>query len=213
MVSRIRVDTRAASMEEAEREAIMVLDHARLAGFMEGVMPQSGRWADNHFENVSFGRTAQDDPEPWTELGLRYAGRVAFVFDPELVSGGGLVQYGVTVLEGEPGVPSNGHGFFALARVNPATREHQWEGSSNFLGHYNVEPVPESAEVILDHIRAMPHVRTLEVVPSGEDRSRWSITVTTHAEHHPRVLSGDTLLEAAQKAYEWLLPRGETAPG
>ena len=97
MISRIRVEARADSMEQAQREIEIVLDHACQAGVLEGVMPHSSRVTDDHFGEVR-------QPDRWTELGqpsgqignllgsapprMRYEGRRVLTFDPEITEGG-----------------------------------------------------------------------------------------------------------------------------
>lgn len=134
MISEIRVKARAASMEEAEREIEILLDHARMAGFLEGIVPSSSSVADDHYGEVrQRDRWIDLDPE------LRYEGRVVLGFDPERVFGGGLKQFGYVVtpepvkagdIEAFP--PHADCGHMVLARQQPVTREHTWEGSSAF---------------------------------------------------------------------------------
>jgi hypothetical protein len=134
MISEIRVKARAASMEEAEREIGILLDHARMAGFLEGFVPQSSREKDddNHFSIVRRG-------DGWNRLGLMYEGRVVLAFEPERIVGGGLAQYGFDVIPKPVGPdevavfpPHEGQGFMVLDRKVPVTREHSWEGSSEY---------------------------------------------------------------------------------
>jgi hypothetical protein len=97
MVSRIRVEVRGGSMEAAERAAFLLFEHAKMAGYLEGICPQSGEWTDHHFDRPEMRAKIGDAPEAWGELGLPYAGRLTFTFEPE-VTGGGLKQFGYTVL-------------------------------------------------------------------------------------------------------------------
>lgn len=95
MVSRIRVEVRGGSMEAAERVAFLMFEHAQQAGYIEGITPQRGEWTD-HFFNYPQMTSKSDSPDPWSELGMRYAGRLAFTYYPE-VAGGGYAQGGFEV--------------------------------------------------------------------------------------------------------------------
>lgn len=98
MVSRIRVDVRGGTLKAAERAAFVMLEHARVAGLLEGIVPSGGEWADNYFANADMKRKPGDAPDPWSDLGLNYEGRIAFAFEPQLMIGG-QTQFGFEVIE------------------------------------------------------------------------------------------------------------------
>lgn len=77
MISRVRVEVRATSMDEAKREAHIFLQHARQAGYLEGICPQSSRQTDDHFGEV-LGQL-----DEWHALDANYEGRITFTFDPQ----------------------------------------------------------------------------------------------------------------------------------
>lgn len=133
MISEIRVKSRAASMEQAEREIGMLLAHAQQAGFLEGITPQISNKVDDHYGNV-YGN------DGWNDLGQSYEGRVTIRFEPEVVEGG-LKEYGYKVAVDMPDVetsPLGSHGddcterVMVLTRENPVTRLHSWEGTSSY---------------------------------------------------------------------------------
>lgn len=156
MISRIRVEARADSMEQAQREIEIVLEHVCQVGVLEGIVPHSSRVTDNHFSEVF-------QPDKWTQIGqpagqmatigipdrarMRYEGRRHITFDPEITEGG-LRLYGFEVTSVDDWRP---HGIageensttepvredvtdkvMVLYRKNPVTREHTWERSSSF---------------------------------------------------------------------------------
>jgi hypothetical protein len=144
MISRIRVEARAASMEQARREIQIVLDHARMAGWLEGVVPSSSSVTDDHYGEVY----KSDRWSGYTDASgadLRFEGRMAVSFDPE-VTDGGLKQYTYEVQRHELAHHDGKTGervvdptswdvtndVFVLERMNPITREHVWERNSNF---------------------------------------------------------------------------------
>ena len=88
MVSRIRVEVRGESMEAAESVAFSALDHARMAGILEGYVPTLGEYTDHHFGRPNILRKMEDGPEVWSELGLSYSGRLSFTFEPMSVLAG-----------------------------------------------------------------------------------------------------------------------------
>lgn len=216
MVSRIRVEVRGGSMEAAERVATLLLDHARMAGVMEGVVPTTGEWSDHFFHYPQFTGKPGDGPDAWTELGLRYFGRVAFTFEPQLVRGGlPTFEFEVTELgdfrphgrEGFPGSETEliredaTQKVIVLRRVNPIAREYDGDALVG-LGE------AATTEEILDNIRRLVNVIDVEV---GYDRTQrdgsgWRVTVTVdHGRENevPQALScgGATLREAALSAY------------
>lgn len=185
MVSRIRVETRGGSMEAAERVAFLILDHARMAGLLEGVVPESGEYTDHFFNRPIVTRKFGEGPEPWTELGLHYAGRLTFAFEP-MVAQGGIKQFGHIVLnrrQAEPFDDSAEGGWervteddlpkleevtesvIVLQRQNEVTREHTWEGLSRAI---TVPSLGEaSAEDVLDNIRRLSNVNEVKVNVTG----------------------------------------------
>lgn len=144
MVSRIRVEVRGGSMEAAEKVAFMLLDHARMAGYLEGVVGSSSEYTDHFFNRPAVTKKFDGGPpEPWGELGLPYAGRLSVAFEPGVVSGG-IRQFGKLVFErelAEPGEAEEGEGGYkrfdgdtgslaeitagsmVLIRERPVTRE------------------------------------------------------------------------------------------
>jgi hypothetical protein len=92
MISRVRVEARAASMDDASREIDVLLGHLRMAGVLEGIVPQVSSVTDEHFGAV----LGKEDA--WHMLGLRNEGRVVVSFEPERADGG-LKQFGFEVRE------------------------------------------------------------------------------------------------------------------
>lgn len=109
MVSRIRVEVRGGSMEAAERVAFLLLGQVQMVGWLEGVTPQSGEYTDHHFHRPNMTMKFTDPPEPWSELGLPYAGRLVFTFEPSVMSGG-IPQSGFEVTQIEDYRPHGLHG-------------------------------------------------------------------------------------------------------
>jgi hypothetical protein len=108
-------------MEAAEREVELFLNHARLAGYLEGIAPQSSSWTDNHFERV----IAADE---WAERGMPFLGRVVVTFDPDGPHDGGVEQLGEyevhrlpTVAGNEPELVTDS--VIVLRRAREATRQ------------------------------------------------------------------------------------------
>jgi hypothetical protein len=201
MVSRIRVEVRGGSMEAAEKVAFLVLEHARQAGYLEGVVPDGGEWSDHFFNAPNMTRKSGEGPEPWTELGMLYAGRLAFTFQP-MVASGGLRQYGYTV---EPGgehapIPPHGeHGFIVLDRQRPVTRENSWDGLPPWQPPDGT--VAETGEDVLDDIRKRPDVIEVSASMSVQRASGgvWVVGVVFDA-RPPVNGRGETLLDAALDA-------------
>lgn len=96
MIAQIKVTARSASMEEAEREIEVFLNHARMAGYVEGIAPQSSSWTDNHFQRVN-------GSDSWVERGMPFAGRVTMTFDPDGPFDGGMLQHEHEVYAREDG--------------------------------------------------------------------------------------------------------------
>jgi hypothetical protein len=141
MVSRIRVEVRGGSMEAAEKVAFLALTHAKMAGFLEGIVPESGAYTDHFFNYPQMTGKPTDPPDPWSELGLRYAGRLTFSFEPMVVRGG-LKLYGYKVIRDDRQGPEdrwpsdNGEDVteqvIVLPRAYEVTREHSWEGTPSY---------------------------------------------------------------------------------
>lgn len=189
MITRIRIDSRATSMEEAERENEIILDHMRMAGLLEGLTPRSSRIADEHF-----GRNRSQDK--WHDVGLHFEGRTVIAFDPEFPSDGGLKQFGYEVIEmrraespekgvaGYLPVDSNDPMSYAgcdiatphvmvLERKRPVTRE----GIENDWGILAEVVNVEDAEAILAEIRAHPLISEVRVthVDGTPDGDVWVV--------------------------------------
>lgn len=207
MISRIRIEARASSMEEARHEIEIVLGHVQMAGYLEGLTPQSCSPSDEHF-----GRLYGHDQ--WSDLGMEFEGRMVLVFDPEPNPGGGLREYGYVVTRTDKDQIADPVMFGAdegkdvtaevivLGRLSPVTREHGWEGRGGLH-------VGMSAEEILSEIRRIDQVADVEIgydrtMPDGSDG--WRVTVTFKAEPGsvPMAAScgGLTLRDAAASAYE-----------
>lgn len=222
MVSRIRVEVRGGSMEAAERVALLVLGHAQMASYLEGVSPQTGDYTDHHFEYPQMTRKMGAPPDPWSELGMHYFGRVAFTFEPA-VQDGGVKQFSYVTLRQQIAEPVSGGGVggvggwvpvdltdpeglvglevvtdktFVLDRVRPVTRD-----STRDLYHSDLRPEltegEATAEEILDNIQRLVNVEKLDVSPS---QGWWSVVA--------RLASGmyasgkkPTLREAALECY------------
>lgn len=149
MISSIKVTARSTSMEEAEREIEMFVNHARMAGYLEGIAPQSSRWTDNHFERVQ-------GSDGWRELGMEFLGRATITFDPDGPYDGGLREYGyrVVVDESDAGVPlglrSGGDGEevtatrIVLERQRPVTRDFE---ADRWLAEADLLPKPTAHEM------------------------------------------------------------------
>lgn len=88
MVSRVRVDVRGGSMEDAEHAAFEMLEQFLMLAKLEGWSSGTGEWSDHHFFRPEVTSKREDEPEAWTELGLPYVGRLAFTFEPGVQSGG-----------------------------------------------------------------------------------------------------------------------------
>lgn len=226
MVSKIRVEVRGGSMKAAERVASLFLDHARLVGLFEGIVPQSSRYTDHFFNYPQMIGKPSDPPDPWSELGMRYYGRMALSCDPE-VAFGGLKQFGYEVtqvddfapygLAGHPGSESEpvrtevAEKVIVLNRVNEVTRE-------SILSLEETPPEEADAEAILDNIRRLVNVEDVKVGydHTQRDGSGWRVDVTfkrdedAPAEKHlggefklPNMMAsapGETLREAALSA-------------
>lgn len=194
MVSRIRVEVRGESLKAAEEVAFQLLDHARLAGVLEGFVPTSGAYADPHFSRPGLTARFGEVPEAWNELGLPYYGRLSFVFDP--MSGyGGLRQHGYTVIRARsdgPYVPGETpHGFIVLNRQRPVQREHVWEVSA-------LRDSPgETGESILADIRTIKDARLVKA--NLEEDGGWVVSVEMDGWENV-LQTGDNLKEAAAKA-------------
>lgn len=203
-VSRIRVEVRGGSMEAAEKAAFAILTHAQMAGYLEGLCPQGGNYTDHHFDRPIVKRTMGDGPEVWTELGLPYAGRLTFTYEPEVVRGG-LQQYGFKVEQVEPFAPTEGNGFIVLDRLVPVTREHSWDGRPPWRPPFGVE----TAESVIEDIRSITDVIgvTGKVGADGASVSvemdGWS-TVTRGAEtlHEAANIARDAVIEVLRAAEE-----------
>jgi len=164
MVSRIRVEVRGETMQAAERAAIEALDHARMAGILEGYVPTLGEYTDHHFNMPGMTAKPDDQPEPWRELGLPYYGRLSFTFAPMAVYGG-LKQYGHRVEMADGNSPAeDGFGHIVLLRQRPVTRENTWEVSPLR------DAADETGEAILIDIRSIKEAR--EGTPCGAGRRR-----------------------------------------
>lgn len=189
MVSRIRVEVRGGSMEAAERTAHAVLAHAQMAGFMDGLMPQSGEYSDHHFHRPEVTKKYTEgeySPDPWGELGLPYAGRIAFTFHPA-VQAAGIPDRSFEVvevrdfrphgLEGHPGSETEliredvTEQVIVLKRTRPVG-----EFDTGALG-LTIGPEPEIAttDEILDNIRRLVNVTDLAVTLS---QGWWQVLAT-----------------------------------
>lgn len=197
MVSRLRVEVRGESMQAAEAVAFMALDHARLAGVLEGFASDTGSYGDHHFNRPEVTRKYGDGPEPWTELGLPYYGRLSFVFEPQS-AWGGLRQVGFQVEREEDGPRYPGdedHGYIVLPRRLPVTREHQWEVSPLR------DTANETGESILADIRSIHDVVGVTAALSEE-----RIVVNVSMDGWENVYAtADTLREAAALARKRVL--------
>lgn len=198
MVARLRVEVRGESMQAAEAIAFMALDHARLAGVLEGFVPMSGSYSDHFFNRPEVTHKYDGSPpEPWGELGLPYYGRLSFVFEPESVYGG-LKQFGYKVEREADAVQHPGvtdHGFIVLERKLPVTREHQWEGVTSLL------VADETGEAIIDDIRS---IRDVDDVVASLGRDGAGVTVVMDG-WESVTRSGATLREAALAARKAVL--------
>jgi hypothetical protein len=190
MLASARVVMRAESMEAAEREALILLDHLRLAGLLEGLAGEVMRYGPPHFENVQIQRSMSDGPEPWAELGLPYLGRMSFEFEPSRVLGG-LMQHGIEVTESEPLQPTLGLGWIALPRQVPAVREHSWEvdGLGMHLG--------ETAEAVIADLKSIRDVQLVAARIDTEGRAFVHVSLDGWEDVDA---DGDSLLDAAVRA-------------
>lgn len=223
MISKITVTARAASMEEAEREIEVLMAHARMAGYLEGIVPQSVRGTDEHFGQAP---GAERHPEAWRELGLPYEGRKSYSFEAELVRGG-LKEYGFTVLqhpEGEqftndPPSLTDGEDItdrvIVLNRHYPATRDTTLESPGDPTGLLNVqkEPSPENMARVVALV-AREIVQSFGFTPQ---RGGWGIDISVHVPFGEHAMGqttgfhGATLSEALDKAEEFVDSFAETA--
>lgn len=224
MVSRIRVEVRGGSMEAAERVAFLLLDHARMAGYLEGIMTQTSEYTDHHFHRPEVMGKYPQPIDPWSELGMLYAGRVSCVFDPG-VEQGGLRQYSFVTLKqeiSEPGDPGGSDGgwvpvdpsdgeqlvklplvtdeVMVLERRHPVTRDLPFSMMAT-----EVEETA-SAEDVLDNIRRLVNVKDLKVETQNDPERPWAVVVEVLDEAAPGGFRygngfGLTLLEAALDAY------------
>lgn len=179
MISRIRVESRANSMEEARVEVQMILDHLRMVGLLEGVVPRSSRVTDE-----SFGQNRSQDK--WHDVGLHFEGRMVVQFDPEFQHDGGLKQFGYQVTHNllGPDRPADDStptlvvtdGVIVLERQRKVTRESVLETEGMFVEVGNVE----DAESILSEIRAHPLVVEVKVthVDDTPDGAIWVVRAT-----------------------------------
>lgn len=201
MISRIRVEARAASMDEAQREIELVLGHAHIAALLEGV---AGGMSGPQFTDSHFGEKYGNDL--WNQNGLRFEGRMALTFEASPDPGGGLKQYSFRVVKDysdqniDPNIVPNDDGkdvsdtVFVLDRIRPVTREHSWDGlppSAN-----NPPEGTADAEAVLDNIRRLVNVRDLVVQPVV---GGWNVSVITDSGSVDE--TDPVLREAALRAY------------
>lgn len=147
MISKIRVEARSYSMQEAESEIEGFIAHAKLAGYFEGIVPSVSHMSDHHFGMPQNQKV--DTRDSWDELGLGYEGRIVYTFEPERIDpSGGLRQGGFEVTSVEDFTPHGLAGVegsekepvrtdvsedvIVLRRQRDATRDHSWDGSSNY---------------------------------------------------------------------------------
>jgi hypothetical protein len=187
-------------MAEAEREIQIVLDHARMAGFLEGVVPGSSVVTDHHFGSADVRRGIEAGPDPWSELGLTFDGRVVVSFEPELVVGGlklwshkVMVDYSDQITN--PLERPGDHGAdvteksIVLQRVNEVTREHSWENSSAF------PPGPTAIEDIVRDIERFDFVTRVLIMVGPES----SMQATAETDIGTLIGKGQTTLEALKE--------------
>lgn len=210
MVSRIRVEVRGETMEAAEKVAFAALGHARMAGLLEGYVPQIGSYTDHFFNRPNVTVDRGEVPEAWSELGLPYYGRLSFLFEPE-ASVGGLKQIGFDVAQVAgpdhplPLPPVSEHGYIVLERQRPVAREYMWERGP--LGDHQ----GETGESILEDIRS---IREVLAATARMDKSGASVEVNLDgwSDVHE---SGESLYEAAAQArksvIDMLHPQDEDA--
>lgn len=186
MISRLRVEARAGSMDAAREVIHMLLEHAQMAGYLEGIVPQSSRTSDDHY-----GYVQQFDG--WHELGLPYEGRVVCKFDHERARGGlPQVGYEVKKIETEADVLSPwdcGHGYVVLPRRFPVTRENAWDDVQR------AGMPTETADEVVADIRSIAGVtRVIATLEDNEATVEVTFDGTRIARH------GETLREAALAA-------------
>lgn len=180
MISEIRIKARASSMEEAEREIELLLDHARMVGYLEGIVPQSSSDLESHYGPVP----GRDD---WAVLGMPYEGRGGCKFYAEQDPLGGLKEFGFEVIEVDDFTPHGLHGVegseaepvrrdvtekvMVLHRRRPVTRD-------TSLGFERGDDSPPSEEEQAEHIRKEmaarlgvdpEHPRVVLALAAGED--------------------------------------------
>lgn len=200
MISRIRIEARAASMEEARREIEIVLGHAQMAAYMEGLTPQSSQITDDHFGAV-YGH------DQWHDYGMSYEGRMMLKFEPEPNPGGGLKMYGLKVTRDIGDERKAGHPFdpaddgrdvtatsIVLNRQQEVTRDHSWDRTPQ--REVRGLDFIDNGEAILADIKTIRDVKSVAArIEDGYVRVRvemdgWE-SVTA---------DGDTLAEAAYTA-------------
>lgn len=217
MVSRIRVEVRGSSMESAEEVAALFLDHARMAGYIEGITPQEGAFTDHHFHYPQMTGKPGDPLDPWSELGLRYAGRMAFTFEPASQVGG-IQQHGFEVVEIEDFTP---HGLYGASgsETEPVRTDvtesvfvlHRCRAVTRFNERSDLIVEPDlseaSAEEILDNIGRLKNVTGVTVsLTTGPELERIYVvranTVSESGKSGGKVECADpSLREAALQVY------------
>lgn len=218
MISRIRVEARAASMEEARREIEIVLGHAQQAAFMEGLTPQVSRVTDDHFGAI-YGH------DQWHDFEMGYEGRMMLKFEPEPNPGGGLKQHGFKVTRDVEDDQSAGRPFDAaddgadctatsivLTRQQEVTREYSWDR----VPQRQVRSLEwsDNGEAILADIKTIRNVTDVEAVVEVGDRRAAKVSVRMDG-WEDVTAEADTLAlaayEARRKVLSMLNGEGQTS--
>ena len=91
MISRVRIEAEATSVEQAKHEIDILIKHLRQAAYLEGIASVKADVSDEHY-----GGTTRSVAGKLTHL---YEGRQVVTFDHNEVVEGGLKQYGFKVLD------------------------------------------------------------------------------------------------------------------
>jgi hypothetical protein len=155
MITRIRIEAQADSLEQAKREIDILMAHAKTAALLEGIASDLHETTDEHY-----GAFTEEEQANEVMFG-RYKGRQVARFAHNKVEEGGLKQYGFKVLDADSRKPdaynttSEPTGVITysgtlsstmwsswtenaglkdvtdehmvLRRANPASREHTWQ--------------------------------------------------------------------------------------
>lgn len=215
MITRIRIEAEADSIEQAKREIDILMGHAKLVALLEGIgWPDGGKMADEHY-----GAKTQDEFEKDGANSLVYKGRQVASFGYNKVEEGGLKQYGFKVLDtDQPSMvwdtsTSSPHGVFTY---QPFTTTGALSSTTmtNFSTGVGGRDVTDEHIVLVRKNKAS-RAHTWEVVPS--QRHRITVADGKVVEWESGALVEDVardaadILELPEEETSWTLQLGDGA--